>query len=37
MINVEWKTYYGLENNDFWLWDKKKIIFDILIACVILY
>ena len=36
-----WKAYYGLENNcilvDIWSWDKKKILFEILVTPVILY
>jgi hypothetical protein len=36
-----WKAYYGLENNckstDLWSWDKKKLLFEILVTPVILY
>jgi hypothetical protein len=36
-----WKDYYGLENDykliDLWIWDKKKLLFEILVNHVILY
>jgi hypothetical protein len=36
-----WKAYYGLEKNckstDLWIWDKNKLLFEILVTHVILY
>ena len=41
MINGVWKAYYALENNcksmDLWIWDKKKLLFETLVAPVIFY
>jgi uncharacterized membrane protein YvbJ len=41
MIIGGWKSYYGIENNckstDLWSWDKKKLLFENLVAPVILY
>ena len=40
-INGGSEAYYGIENNyklvDFWLWDKKNLLFDTLVTHVILY
>jgi hypothetical protein len=40
-INEGWKAYYGLENScksvDLWLWDKKNLLFEILVTHVIIY
>jgi len=41
MINGGWKAYYVIENSgismDFWVWDKKKLLFETLVTHVIIY